>query len=375
MKSILIVTGEASGDLHGATVIRELKKLVGELKVFGIGGNKLESEGVELVSHIKDIAVVGFSEIISKIFHIRQKMKLLYQKMIDERPDLCLLIDYPGFNLRVAKLAQKQGIKVVYYILPQIWAWGRWRVKSIYKWVDKGISILPFEHEFYNYSSKIKFVGHPLLDIIHPQTERVSSSKMIAFLPGSRKEEITRILPVMLKCAEKLSGFEFVIPIATGIDKNWVENFVTSYCNISLHRANKTDANLLNRIKIVNSATYDVLRNVDLALIASGTATLEACMLEVPSIIIYRVSLFSYILARMLIRIPYIGLPNIIAHENVMPEFIQFNAKPTKIVEAVYQILKDRERVIAVLQKAKERLGLPGASARVAQLLYEVLEG
>lgn len=358
MKKVLILTGEASGDLHGARVIRELKKLIPDLNVFGIGGEKFKAEEIELVSHIKDITVVGFSEVIPKFFRIRKVMKLIYKKMIDEHPDMCLLIDYPGFNLRFAKLAKNQGIKVVYYILPQVWAWGRWRIKSICRWIDKGISILPFEAEFYNAPNKIKFVGHPLLDIIPNIKYKIPNTNTIALLPGSRKDEIKRILPLMLKCVEFLPEFDFVIPVAPGIDKDWIEKLVGS-----LH----------SKIKIIDNNVYEVLSESKLALIASGTATLEACILGVPSIIIYRVSLFSYILGKLLIKIPYIGLPNIIADNEVMPEFIQFNANPAKIVETTHQILKNREKAVSALQKVKEKMGSPGTVQRVSQILYEIL--
>ncbi len=363
MKKILIVTGEASGDLHGALLIKELKKLIPDLKVFGIGGEKLKEEGVELVYHIRDIAVVGILEVIPKFFRIRNAMRMLYQKMLSERPDVCLLIDYPGFNLRFAKLAKKQGIKVVYYILPQIWAWGSWRVKSIRQLVDKGISILPFECEFYGRDEitlplQIEFVGHPLLDIITPNPEpRTPNPDTIALLPGSRKEEIKRILPIMLECVKRMPEFEFVLPVAPGIDKNWVEKLV--------------GANLLTRIKIVEGKTYEVLRSSKLALITSGTATLEACILEVPMIIIYKLGFLSYIFGRLLVRIRWVGLPNIIAGEEIVPEFIQFNAKPKEIIKTARQILKNREQTILKLREVRKKLGSTGAVHRAAEILYK----
>ena len=367
MKKILIVTGEASGDLHGALLIKELKKLIPDLKVFGIGGEKLNAEGVELTHHIRDIAVVGISEVIPKFFRIRNAMRLLHQKMLSERPDVCLLIDYPGFNLRFAKLAKKQGIKVVYYILPQVWAWGRWRLKSIRRLVDKGISILPFEREFYSMDEatsplQIEFVGHPLLDRVQGSGFRVQGSRdVITILPGSRKEEIKRILPIMLECVKEMPEFEFVLPVAPGIDKNWIERLVR--------------ANLLTRIKIVEGKTYEVLKNSKLALITSGTATLEACILEVPMIIIYKLGFLSYIFGRLLVRIQWVGLPNIIAGEEIVPEFIQFNAKPKEIIKTVKQILKNREQTILKLREVKKKLGSPGAAHRAAEILYKFTSG
>ncbi len=368
MKKILIVTGEVSGDLHGALLIKELKKLIPNLKVFGIGGEKLKEEGVELVHHINDIAVVGILEVIPKFFRIKQAMNTLYQKMLSERPDVCLLIDYPGFNLRFAKLAKKQGVKVVYYILPQIWAWGKWRLKSIRQLIDKGISILPFEREFYNIGAvseppmQIEFIGHPLLDIIQKSEVRNQKSETIALLPGSRKDEIKRILPIMLECVKEMPEFEFVLPIAPGIDKSWIKEFVGAIRELPL-----------NRIRIVEGKTYEILRNSKLALIASGTATLEACILEVPMIIIYKLQFLSYVFGRLLVKTQWIGLPNIIAGKKIVPEFIQSNAKPEKIIKAAKQILKTREQSVSELREVKKKLGSTGAVHRAAEILYKFI--
>ncbi|MDI6839470.1 MAG: lipid-A-disaccharide synthase [bacterium] len=379
MTKLLIVTGESSGDLHSAYVIKELKKLIPNLRVFGIGGDRLKEEGVELVYHIKDTAVVGFLEVIPKFFKIRRAMKLLYKRMIEEEPDLCLLIDYPGFNLRVAKLAKRRGIRVVYYILPQVWAWGRWRLRTIYRWVDKGISILPFELEFYK-KMEVEFVGHPLLDIVIQnsnnvggatlavaQNERVGTrpTSTIAILPGSRNDEVKHILPVMLECTKQLKEFNFVLPVAQGIDIEWVKKMVKNQVH--------SDELERERVQIVQDNTYEVLSNSKLALVSSGTATLEACILEVPMVIIYKVSLISYILARLLVRVPWIGLVNIIAGTKVVPEFIQFNATPKKIVKSVNEILAHGEETISKLIKVKEKLGPKGVSRRVAQILYKTI--
>ncbi|MCK4353547.1 lipid-A-disaccharide synthase [candidate division WOR-3 bacterium] len=357
---LLIVTGETSGDLHGANVIRELKGLIPDLKVFGIGGERLKKEGVEIVCHIKFLAVVGFLEVIPKFFRIRKAMQLLYTKMLKEKPDACLLIDYPGFNLRFAKLAKQEGIKVIYYILPQIWAWGRGRLKSIYNYVDKGIAILPFEPKFYE-KLNVEFVGHPLLDSINDYTINHLTNQpfnqiTIALLPGSRVEEIKQILPIMLKCVKKLPNFNFTLPVAPEIDIKWIEKLIHG-----------------TGIKVVKNNTYEVLSNSSLALVASGTATLEACVLEVPMIIIYKVSLISYILGRLLIKIPWIGLVNIIANEKIVPEFIQFNTNPKRIINSVNKILSDPRPIISKLSEVKDKLGTPGASRRAAQIIYKTL--
>ena len=358
MPKLLIITGEPSGDLHGANLIRELKEHIPNLKVFGIGGEKLKEEGVELIFHIKDIGIIGIFEIIPKLILIRKAMRIVYKKLIEETPDLCLLIDYPGFNLRVARLAKRRGVKVVYYILPQIWAWGRWRLSSIYKYVDTGISILPFEHKFYK-KTKIKFVGHPLLDVT--KSSQASQSKnIVALLPGSRAEEIKRILPVMLNCVKLLPNLEFILPVAQGVNKSWVEGIVEK-------------AGLNPKVKVEDNNVHWVLKQSEIAIVASGTATLEACLFEVPMVIIYKVAPLSYVLGRLLVRSRWIGLPNLIAGKYIVPEFIQFNAKPEKIVRAVQQILKNREKMLSNIRGIKNKLGTPGAVQRAAQIICDVL--
>jgi len=353
---LLIVTGEPSGDLHGARVIKELKRLIPDLHVFGIGGDRLEREGVELVYHIKHLAVVGVSEILTKFSHIRRALNLLHQKMLQEKPDACLLIDYPGFNLRFAKLVKRElpSSRVIYYILPQIWAWGRWRLKTLQRYVDKAISILPFESQFYK-GFNIEFVGHPLLDIIE-EKPGAGVSKTIALLPGSRKEEIKRILPVMLECVTRLPGFNFILSVAPGIDIEWVRGFIKD-----------------TPVEVVQDRTYEVLSSAVLALVASGTATLETCILETPMLIIYKVSFFSWLLAKLFVKIPHIGLVNIIAGKEVVPEFIQFNAQPQRIVNNVYHILNNREAVITALREVKQRLGSAGAPQRAAHIIHNLL--
>lgn len=364
MKKILVITGEVSGDLHAGKLIKELKAFLPEIKVFGIGGDNLKAEGVEIIYDIKELAVIGFLEVIPKFFKIRQALQCVYKKIIEEKPDICLLVDYPGFNLRIAKLAKKQNIKVVYYILPQIWAWGKRRIKTIEKYVDKGIAILPFESEIYK-KLEVKFFGHPLIDTLQ---DYISGTKpqgnktclpvgKVAVLPGSRKGEILRHLPVMLECIKKLPEFSFALPVASGIDKKWIESLCAG-CQIEISQGN----------------TYEVVRNSALAIVASGTATLETCILGVPMVIIYKTSFFSYVLARLIVKIKWIGLPNIIAGMEIVPELIQNEATAENICQSLKDLLKTRTKIVQQLNEVQDLLGIPGASRRAARYIAR-LEG
>lgn len=367
MKKVLVITGEVSGDLHASTLIRELKAFIPDIKIFGIGGEKLKAEGVEIIYDIKELAVIGFGEVIPKLFKIRRALRYVHKKMAEEKPDLCLLIDYPGFNLRAAKLAKKYNIKVIYYILPQIWAWGKRRIKKIEKYVDKGIAILPFEPEIYetrgDKNLEVKFFGHPLIDALSDYltyNQETKSTNRIVLLPGSRKGEILRHLPVMLKCVKKLqeeNKFECVLPAASGIDKNWIESLCAGY-----------------PIQISQGDTYEVLKNSSLAIAASGTVTLEACILGTPMVIIYKTSLFSYILAKLFVKIKWIGLPNIISEKEIVPELIQSKATPENIIPAVKDSLESRTKIVQQLAEVQDLLGIPGSARRAAKYIARMLD-
>jgi lipid-A-disaccharide synthase len=334
-KKLLIVTGETSGDLHAAKVVKELKLLLPNIKTSGIGGEKLKAEGVNLLYDIKELAVIGFLEIIPKLFKIRNALNLVYKYLLEEKPDLCLLVDYPGFNLKVARFAKKQGIKVVYYILPQVWAWGKGRIKTIEKYVDKGIVILPFEQQIYK-NLETRFFGHPLIDTLQtymPTNAGKTSLKVqnkVALLPGSRKDEIRHILPIMLNCVKLLPEYEFVLPVAPGIDRNWLQSMIETYLPVDKR----------NKITLSDN-TCETLKNVSFALVKSGTATLETCIMKVPMVIIYKTSAISYFISRLLVKTKWIGLPNLISGKQIVPEFIQYNVNPEKIVNSMKDVLKN----------------------------------
>ncbi len=375
-RRIMILAGEASGDLQGAYLVQELKNLSPEIELFGIGGRRMEKAGVRLVSDITQIAVVGFVEVLKHIKVFRRILKKLDDLMEKERPQGIILIDNPGFNLRVAKKARKKNIPVNYYISPQVWAWGRKRVKKITNLVKKMVVILPFEERIYQEAGcPVSFIGHPFMDIVKPLLpkekayERFKLEKnkpIIGLLPGSREGEIKRLLPVMVETAkrikERIPDSQFILPLAPTLSRERV--------NTVLKRVNSS-------IRIVEDPTFDARNIMDFALVASGSATLENACLGLPMIIIYKVHFTTWLLSKILLKIPYIGLVNVVAGRKIVPEFLQYGARPEKIAQAALKILQDSKRLNgmkAELAKVKEKLGEPGAPRRAAENILETLE-
>lgn len=361
MKKLLIVAGEPSGDLHGANLVKELKKLTPDVEFFGIGGDRMKKEGVDLIYHMNDISVVGVLEVLSRLNLIRKAMRSLYYAMKERNPNAAILIDYPGFNLRFARLAKEMGLPVIYYIMPQIWAWGMWRAHSIRRFVDKAIVILPFEKSLYErIGLETHFVGHPLLDIIG--VSDTLPKDIIGFLPGSREDEVKRILPIMLRCAKELADEKFCIALASGIKKKLVSEMVEQ---------------IYPKVEVFEGSPYEVMKRAKLLLVTSGTATLEAAIIGIPMLILYKVAPISYLLGRLLVNIPYIGLVNILAGSKVVPEFIQWNAKPSKIVPHMRKLLADqvaRQEMERALISIRNMLGEKGATTRAAQIIYEMIK-
>ncbi len=376
-KKIFISCGELSGDIHGANLVKNLKDLIPEMKVFGLGGDNLDSLGVELIAHIKDLSVVGITELFSKFKTINRTRRKVKKLLKEKRPDICILIDYPGFNLWLAKVAKKENIKVVYYILPQLWAWGAWRIKYIKRFVDKAIVILPFEKDFYkSYGVETEYVGHPILDTIQNSEFRIQNSKTIALLPGSRDEEVKKMLPVMLIVAKRLnsivggtfqSRYKFIIAVAPGVDIDLVNRITQRIYPVPISSGQ-------NSSRFHRDKTQNLLKESCFALISSGTATLEAGILGTPMVIIYKVSFLSYIFAKIVVRIKNIGLVNIISGKEIVPEFIQYNAKPDKIAAKVRDLLESPEEILNNLANVREKLGSKGASERAAKIIAQVIE-
>ena len=374
-KTVMIIAGEASGDMHGATLVREMLKCNPALKFYGIGGNKLRREGVELLADAADMAVVGLTEVIFKLSGILKIMTLMKKSMDERRPDLVILIDYPDFNLPLAKAAHKRGIKVFYYISPQVWAWRRGRIKQIKKTVNKMAVILPFEVETYREKGfEANYVGHPLLDMVKTNSSKQDSRKIIGLaedkitigiLPGSRMSEIKKLMPELVRATQilkrEIPDAQFVLPLADTLD----ETIITEYIS---------GADV--QIKIISGHTYDVITCCDLVLVASGTATLETALLGVPMIVIYKISALSYFIGNLIIDVKNISLVNIIAGKTVVPELIQSEASGAQIAAEALSILKNRNKrqeMINRLQSIRSRLGEPGAARRAAQIAIDML--
>lgn len=373
---IMIIAGEASGDLHGSNLVREMLSLNPDLSFYGIGGERLKERGVELVANSADMAVVGLTEVFAKLGFILKVRRHLKESLRYSSPDLLILIDYPDFNMPLAKTAKKYGIKVFYYISPQVWAWRRRRKFSLGKTVDRMAVILPFEEEIYNdVELDVRFVGHPLLDVVKRKyTGEEASRKFglnpgvttVAILPGSRKNEVGKLLPEMLRASvmlkKKIPDCQFILPLADTLKMNDLSYFIRQ-CSLD--------------IKVIEHDTYDAMACADIAMVASGTATLETALLEVPMIVAYKVSPLSYLLGRIFIDIDHIGLVNIIAGKTVAPEFIQGRVDAEKMSDEVFNILNDKNRKMAIkaeLRRVKEKLGKPGAAQKAAAMALGLLQ-
>jgi lipid-A-disaccharide synthase len=376
-RTVMIVAGEASGDLHGASLVHEMKAIDPSLTFCGVGGRRLEAEGVRLAAHSSDMAVVGLTEVFSKLRHILGVFFRLRKMLREEKPRLLILIDYPDFNLPLASAAKRAGVKVFYYISPQVWAWRKKRIHRIRRVVDRMAVILPFEKAVYaEMGVDVDFVGHPLLDSVkrtRTREEAIAAFGLrdtwptVALLPGSREKEVISLLPEMLGAAALLArdfeGAQFILPLADTVDLGMVEAI------IGKHPVPVT---------VLPGQMYDAVGISDAAMVASGTATLETALLETPMVIAYRASPLTAAIGKRVVRIDHIGLANIIAGKTVVPELFQNDATAEKLAEAVKAILCDRARYDAIrrdLAGVREKLGEPGASRRAAQIALEIMRG
>lgn len=375
-KRVLIVAGEASGDLHGANLIRIVKQKEPEVEFYGVGGRRMEEAGASLWFNLEELSVVGFTEILTKSGAIIKALSQLKKSLAERTPNLIVLIDFPDFNLMLAKSAKKRSIPILYYISPQVWAWRRKRVNKIAKVVNKMAVILPFEVPIYQEKGvDVEFVGHPLLDVIEkemmPREEVLKrfkldpAKRLISLLPGSRRDELIRLLPEMLGAIElleiKFSDLQFALLAAPTLDSEEVQNLV---------------AKSKLKVNIFSDHHYDLLSASELAIITSGTATLEAALLNTPMVVIYKLSLISYLVARMLIKVPYISLVNLLTGKAVVPELIQTEADSKRIAKEVEKMLNSGEtigRMKLALNQIREKLGEPGASARVADIVLKMI--
>ncbi|MEI6123110.1 MAG: lipid-A-disaccharide synthase [Bacteroidota bacterium] len=366
-----VISGEASGDLHASNLIREIKKNDTQTVFRCWGGDLMQAQGAEIVKHIKDISFMGFAEVLMNLKTILNNLKFCKNDILQFNPDVLILVDYPGFNLRIAQFAHQKGIKVYYYISPQIWAWKQSRVHKIRKVVDKMLVILPFEKDFYKkFDVEVDFVGHPLLDAIeiYKQNETYKDFKarnslnekpIVALLPGSRKQEISRMLKKMLSIKNDFSDVQFVVAGAPSIDSDFYRQCIK-------------DA----QVHIVYDATYDLLMNSTAALVTSGTATLETALFEVPEVVCYTGSFISYQIAKRVIRVKYISLVNLIMDEKIVTELIQHDLNYDNLKSELNQILNNADKIHELktaYRNLRLKLGHNGASAKTAEIIYKSL--
>ena len=373
MTRILISAGEASGDIHAAAVTAAIKKIDSSAEVFGMGGDALRNAGGEVLFDIKDHGVMGFVEVLKKLPDLF-KLRDDFEKVMDERkPDCLITVDYPGFNMKLAKLAHDKGIPVVSYIAPSAWAWHKSRAKKVAKIVDKVACIFPFEYDVYKEAgAPVEFVGHPLVDIVKPKMSQEEAmafagkeegKKLILLMPGSRLMEIEKMLPTLLEAAKlikkQLPEVSFVMPRAGTIPISLLEE--------------KIKASGLE-VKITEGNNYDLFSVADLALATSGTVTLEAALCGLGSVIVYKTNPVTYFIAKLVVNIPHIGLPNIVAAKSVLPELIQNDFTPAKVAQEALALLESERnaKMKEDLAYVKERLGKPGAVGRVAELVLKI---
>ncbi len=368
-----IISGEASGDLHGSNLINELKKKDTTADIRCWGGDKMQAAGATLVKHYKELAFMGFLEVIKNLRTILKNIKFCKEDILQYKPTAIILIDYPGFNLRIAKWAKERGIKVIYYISPQVWAWKENRVKLIKECVDKMLVILPFEKDFYKkWNYEVEYVGHPLVEVVDGFLESSSknlessiryqvSGNTIALLPGSRQQEILKKLPIMLEVAKHFPGYQFVVAKAPGLDEHFYASLLAPYKNVS---------------SVVNK-TYELLVQSKAALVTSGTATLETALFAVPEVICYKGSAFSYQIAKRLIKIKFIGLVNLIMDKEVVKELIQDELTVENLKRELDLLLTDetkQKQLKADYAALKTLLSKGGhASANAAASIYAYL--
>jgi len=364
-----IIAGEASGDLHGARLIEAILKKDPEANIRCWGGDLMEEAGADLVKHYRELAFMGFWEVITHLWVILNNIRFCKTDILEFKPDVIIYIDYPGFNLRIAKWAKINGFKNHYYICPQIWAWKENRIHQIKRDIDALYAILPFEQKYFKekHNYPVSFVGNPLFDTIIKRKKSTTfyskngfseTSPIVALLPGSRKQEIKKMLPIFIKVAQLFSDHEFIIAGAPGIDKDWYDPYL-----------------LNTNISVVKNQTYDLLEVAKAALVSSGTATLETAIFKVPQLVCYRSSYISYQIAIRLVKLKYISLVNLILDKEIVTELIQnnFNVKEVSIHLQFLLSKEGRKKLKSDYEKLFSVLGKEGASEKTAGLIIEAI--
>lgn len=373
-KQILIICGEPSGELHAATLVAAIKNINPGIRILGVGSQLLERAGAQIIYDTSGLSVMGLFDVLKKLPKFLFLKKLILNKIAGEKFDAVIFVDFSGFNLRLAK-AINNSIPTIYYVSPQVWASRPGRIKTIKKYIKKMIVLFKFEREFYaRYGMDVDFVGHPLLDTAKLTMSKKeflanlglsNNKKTIALFPGSRKQEIKKILPIMLETAKLLNkeiDAQFIIAKPEQVDWD-IYNALIKKSNLD--------------VKVVEGKTYDCMEGADFCLVCSGTATLETAIMQKPFVIIYKMNLLNYLLYRPQVKLPYIGMVNIVAGKKIIPEFVQFSAKPKKIALETLRILDDQkelQKITSNLSLVRSSLGEPGAASRSAQIILNFLK-
>ncbi len=355
-----IIAGEASGDLHGSNLIKQLHVVDTAAEIRCWGGNLMQDAGASLVKHYSDLAFMGFTEVIKNLPTILKNIRFCKEDILQFKPDVLVLIDYPGFNLRIAEWAKKQGFKVVYYIAPQVWAWKANRVKKMKQCIDKMLVILPFEQDYFlkNWQWNVTYVGHPLVEVVNTFLEKnttitpISEKPIIALLPGSRKQEIEKKLPIMLAVSSFFPDYQFVVAKAPGLTNEFYQPFLSNYQNVTA----------------VENSTYSVLQQAKAALVTSGTATLETALFKVPQVVCYKSSAISYAIGKRLVKIKFISLVNLIMNQFVVKELIQHEMTTQNLVENLKELLYNHQQQQLIKQQYNALFDLlsAGGNASIA---------
>ena len=370
----MIVAGEASGDLHGGKLVSSLVQQQPNVEIFGVGGDNMRSAGMDLMFHVEDLSFMGFTEVIKHLGDIRKVFNSLVEAAIKQRPDIIVLIDYPGFNLRLGKKLKAFGFKIIYFIAPQVWAWHQSRAKKMAGFIDRMAVIFDFEVEFFKkYGIDARFVGHPLVDGLKTKLSQEEFSAtfnvpkdadILGLFPGSRNQEIDQLLPTMVETAQRLRQKYPQLVIAVSQAETISDEKMLQHLG---------DA---EKIVIIKNAAYELMSIAKASMVASGTATLETACFQTPFVLLYKVSPFSYFIGKRVVKIPFIGLVNIVAGKEVVKEFIQENASANMIFADIEKSLFDaeyRSRQISELGRIKMKLGAPGASSKTAELILEMI--
>lgn len=367
-----IIAGEASGDLHASNLVAEIKKKDKKAEFRGCGGDLMKAQGVDLLKHYRTMAYMGFVEVAVNLRKVLGNIAQCKKDILEYQPDAVILVDYPGFNFRIADFAHENGFKVLYYISPQLWAWKRRRVKKVKRSVDKMLVILPFEEEFYKqYGVDVTYVGNPLLDelakfgtanrsIFLRRNSLGEKREIIALLPGSRYQEVKRVLPVMLKAASHFPDYQFVVAGVSSLDKSLYKKILGN-----------------SDVFLIENQTYELLQNSSAAVVTSGTATLETALLTVPEVVCYKATGFSYFLAKWMIKVKFISLVNLVMDKEVVKELIQGEMTEENIVKELELLLHNSKRQRKLLEdyeELKDRLGGAGASEKAAEAITEAMK-